>query len=55
VELLIAAAGNNRRKSGAQLGSGLRLLRLTVYQNPMSRGFKKLCVSYDMNGTQAIR
>jgi len=41
VELLITPTGNMRGKSGAQLGSLLRLLRLPVCQNPMSRGFKK--------------
>lgn len=52
MELLITRAGNIRRKSGAQLGSSLRLLRLPIYQNPLSRGFKKWHVSYDMNGLE---
>jgi hypothetical protein len=33
------------------LGSELRLLGMTFYQNPLS-GFKKLCVANCVNGTE---
>jgi hypothetical protein len=52
VELPTTAARNIRRKSEAQVGSDLRLLGMIVYQNPMSRRYKKCHMSYSMNGSE---
>jgi phosphoenolpyruvate synthase/pyruvate phosphate dikinase len=46
------STNTSRKHKKHCLGVVLRLLGMTFHQNPSSRGFKKCCVSNDMNGTE---